>query len=221
MSKNWFSVEEITDLINNTNINDKKITSKTTNRLLNKIANENPQDEFLKRKVDNTQSGKGRKRFLYNINYLQRIIDHYHSGFYFFNDDLKSNKIKKVLINVKKLNDNIIKPIDGLLNNFPQEKEALKNRMNKANSQINTIIQKEMHDYELKIQIIQRQLLLLRYKNEIINDILEIKNFNAEEKIKYIKIIQALRNYPIITEIRKEIKIKKAESNNWKNHFNA
>lgn len=63
MNKEWFTVEEIIDIVNNANINNKEITSKTINRLLNKLTNENPQDEFLKRKKDNTQSGKGRKNF--------------------------------------------------------------------------------------------------------------------------------------------------------------
>lgn len=63
MNKEWFTVEEITNIVNNVNINNKEITSKTISRLLNKLANENSQDEFLKRKKDNTQSGKGRKNF--------------------------------------------------------------------------------------------------------------------------------------------------------------
>lgn len=220
MNKEWFTVEEITDIVNNANINDKEITSKTINRLLNKLANENSQDESLERKKDSTQSGKGRKKFLYNINYVQKVIEHFHSDFYLFNNETTSNKIRKVLLNVKRLNNHIIEPIDGLLRDLPQEREALKDRMNKANIQINNIIQKEMYDYEFEIQKTHRQLQLLQYKNNIINDILEIRNLDAKEKIEYIKKVQVLRDYPIITKIRREVRIKKAQSNNFENSKN-
>ena len=214
------TVEEITNIVNNVNINNKEITSKTISRLLNKLANENSQDEFLKRKKDNTQSGKGRKKFLYNINYVQKVIEHFHSDFYLFNNETTSNKIRKVLLNVKKLNNHIIEPIDGLLRDLPQEREALKDRMNKANNQINNIIQKEMYNYEFEIQKTHRQQQLLQYKSNIINDILEISNLDDKEKIEYIKKVQVLRDYPIIAKIRREVRIKKAQSNNFENSKN-
>lgn len=55
--------------------------------------------------------------------------------------------------------------------------------MNKANNQINNIIQKEMYNYEFEIQKTHRQQQLLQYKSNIINDILEIRNLDDKEKL--------------------------------------
>lgn len=92
--------------------------------------------------------------------------------------------------------------------------------MNKANNQINNIIQKEMYNYEFEIQKTHRQQQLLQYKSNIINDILEISNLDDKEKIEYIKKVQVLRDYPIIAKIRREVRIKKAQSNNFENSKN-
>ena len=119
--KEWLSVEDIQKKVNSLDITRKEISKERIREVLKEIEKRENNDLFRTIK-DPNQTKKGRKRILYSKNFIPRVIEYFHEGFYFPNNQRLANAISKLLLTPLKVENSLPSSIKRSFRDFPQDK---------------------------------------------------------------------------------------------------
>lgn len=206
MDKEEFTAEEITEIVNSLNITRKKKSKKRIQEILKKIEKEEKSNQLFKIKKDPDHKGKGRKTILYNKNYLQRVIEYYHKDFYLTDNNVAINLASKYLITPKNIEDIIPPNIKRRFRDSPQEKKNFERNIYNYQLKLGSFLNNKFDDYERKIQSLNQQLFIQKYKNDVLMLLLSTKNLEPETKLKQITDLETKNTLPELAIFLRKIK---------------
>lgn len=205
MKENWYTSQEITDKINKLNISTKKKSLTRINEILKKIKDtEDP--TLFKTKKDLTHKGKGRKPILYNENFLFKVIEYFQKEFYFTKNVESNNEIRKLLITTQNIEKFLPPNIELKFRDNLQEKINFERNIYEDQLKLGNLIENNLKQYELKVQSLQQELLLHKYKEATFNLLLSIKNLTDTDKIKLTTKITKAKRFRDVSLVQRHIK---------------
>ena len=203
--KEWLSVEDIQKKVNSLDITRKEISKERIREVLKEIEKMENNDLFRTIK-DPNQTKKGRKRILYSKNFIPRVIEYFHEGFYFPNNQRLANAISKLLLTPLKVENSLPSSIKRSFRDFPQDKINFERRIYDNQRKLGELIQVSLSEYERKVQELQLKALFYEYRDGALQQLLSIKKLDPDQAMALINKLESAKKFEEVSAIQREIK---------------